>query len=199
VEPAKEADIPALSLQARSVGLSPSSPAASPALLAFDYQPIPKGYRLPARSPSRRSFRLPRSPWSSPPSSSRPPATEAQATVNTVQQSGRVARGLGRWVKRSANLPGMEEDVDTFADAVIDVDDDIPASDFTPAPEFMPASTFAPAPVSAPAPTTAPAATQSSSETAIAKRTKEQQLWDRDTILSDKTYPGSGRYREPCH
>jgi hypothetical protein len=36
----------------------------------------------------------------------------------------------------SANLPGMEEDVDTFADAVIDVDDDIPASDFTPAPEF---------------------------------------------------------------
>jgi hypothetical protein len=42
------------------------SPAASPALLAFDYQPIPKGYRLPARSPSRRSFRLPRLPWSSP-------------------------------------------------------------------------------------------------------------------------------------
>ncbi|KAJ5781941.1 uncharacterized protein N7518_010424 [Penicillium psychrosexuale] len=35
-----------------------------------------------------------------PPSPSRPLAAEAQATVTTVQQSGRAARGLERWLKR---------------------------------------------------------------------------------------------------
>ncbi|KOS37112.1 hypothetical protein ACN38_g12118, partial [Penicillium nordicum] len=34
-----------------------------------------------------------------PPSSSRPLATEAQAAVNTTHRSGRVTRGLRRWVK----------------------------------------------------------------------------------------------------
>jgi hypothetical protein len=39
-----------------------------------------------------------------PPSSSCPLATEAQATVNTVQQFGRVARGLGRWAGAGAKV-----------------------------------------------------------------------------------------------
>lgn len=90
VEPAKEADIPALSLQARSVGLSPSpslsdSPAASPALLAFDYQPIPKGYRLPARSPS---------PFSVSPPDRSPDRYQHRPAIWPCFP------GLGRWAKR---------------------------------------------------------------------------------------------------
>ncbi|KAJ5831620.1 uncharacterized protein N7525_009873 [Penicillium rubens] len=164
------------------------SPAASPALLAFDYQPIPKGYRLPARSPPPPVFSSPPvalvlplpllrlAPW--------PPKLRPLLTPSSNLAVLPGALGAGSNVLLTSNLPGMEEEVDTFADTVIIVDDDTPASDL-----HQLRTT----------PTTAPAATQSSSKTAIAKRTKEQQLWDRDTVLSDKTYPGSGRYREPCH
>ena len=48
------------------------------------------GQRMRSAVGRAASKLLPRSPWSSPSSSSRPPVTEAQATVNTVQQSGRV-------------------------------------------------------------------------------------------------------------
>ena len=39
------------------------------------------------------------------------------------------ALGAGSNVLLTSNLPGMEEEVDTFADTVIIVDDDTPASD----------------------------------------------------------------------
>ncbi|KAJ5855169.1 hypothetical protein EN45_048410 [Penicillium chrysogenum] len=65
----------------------------------------PKGIDCPRAPPPAGLFVSPGCPGPPPPpSSSCPLATEAQATVNTVQQFGRVARGLGRWVKRPANL-----------------------------------------------------------------------------------------------
>ncbi|KXG53547.1 uncharacterized protein PGRI_005970 [Penicillium griseofulvum] len=118
VEPANEADIPALSLQARSVGLSPSpppppssnSPASSPAA-SSDLLTVEWRYQLPARSPSPLSALPPAglavypgrpSPPPPPPpfgSSSHSLPTNFHNALDDAHKSGRIVRRIGRWVK----------------------------------------------------------------------------------------------------
>jgi hypothetical protein len=76
--------------------------------------------------------------------------------------------------KRPPNLPGMQED-EVFEDTVTEIDDDTPASDFA----LGSTSTSVPTPAPASDPAPAPAA----AKTAIAKRVKEQLIWDRKNAV----------------
>ena len=83
--------------------------------------------------------------------------------------------------KRPPNLPSIQDNK-VFEDTVTEIDNNTPTSDFAPASSlsaFTSTSTSVPTPAPASDPAPAPAA----AKTAIAKRVKEQLIWDRKNAV----------------